>query len=275
MRPLFAFIGVFAVAWTAALFPQSVEVNPSAAPPADTLSVVSLNLAMESDAQRILADISRSSRLKSADVFLLQEVVNPGGGLSAAESLAGELGYYVAFSPAGPEIYNQGLAVVSRYPLSGTSTRRLKDNDVWFHTRKRFVLSSNVATPWGDLRVWDVHLDNRINRGARVTQLTPVIEDAAQYEGPRIIGGDFNTNDFYWVWHLLPFPTPGSHVSAVRRTMQQHGFETPFADSVITHPTVGRHLDWIFVDQMKPVESGVEPVPFSDHRAIWANLQVE
>jgi endonuclease/exonuclease/phosphatase (EEP) superfamily protein YafD len=134
---------------------------------------------------------------------------------------------------------------------------------------------ATVQTPWGDLRLWNAHLDTRINAAERLQQLQPVIEEAARHTGPQLIGGDFNTNDVYWFRNRLPLPGGPLHGEAICRAMQQHGFETPFRERLNTFPALRRHLDWIFVRNLTTLASSVEPAAFSDHHALWVRLRLE
>jgi len=256
-------------------YPRHVSANKEDAPAEPrTISVVSLNTAKEADAGKILTDLRAAPRLRSADLLLLQEVANNNGRSSVAEQLAYRLGYFVAFSPAAPGVYDQGLALVSRYPIADKRIHRLKACNLMFHCRQRFALSANIRTPWGDLRVWNAHLDTRINSKERTEQLQPVLDAAARYSGPRLIGGDFNTNDWRWLGNVVPLPGGPSHGQAVRKVMERSGFFTPFANSLTTFPVFHRHLDWIFVSDLKVLGSSVEPAPFSDHNAIWARFLI-
>jgi endonuclease/exonuclease/phosphatase (EEP) superfamily protein YafD len=219
-------------------------------------------------------DIQAAPRLRDADVFLMQEVANESDKPSAADQVAERLGYFAAFSPAAPGIYDQGLAIVSRYPITDTEIKRLKVCNLRFRSRQRFALAANIRTPWGDVRVWNAHLDTRISAAERAEQLQPVADDAARHHGPRLIGGDFNTNDCIWLGNVVPVPGGPSHGKAVRRVMEQRGFATPFAKNIDTFPAFRRHLDWIFVRGLETVDSSVEPAPFSDHNAIWTRLRL-
>jgi endonuclease/exonuclease/phosphatase family metal-dependent hydrolase len=146
--------------------------------------------------------LDRTPRLRQADVFLLQEVVDAGAESNSAANVARRLGYFTAFAAAAPGAHDQGLALLSRYPLRDVQIRRLKRCDLGSRSGSRFALAATACTPWGDLRLWNVHLDTRINATERLEQLQPVIEEAARYTGPRLIGGGFNTNDVYWLRHL-------------------------------------------------------------------------
>ena len=79
----------------------------------------------------------------------------------------------------------------------------------------------------------------------------------------------------YWFRNRLPLPGGPAHSAIIRRAMKQHGFETPLPDALNTFPPLGRHLDWIFVRDLRPLAARVEPAAFSDHNAIWIRLSLE
>jgi endonuclease/exonuclease/phosphatase family metal-dependent hydrolase len=236
-------------------------------------SAVSLNLAKESAAVTVVRAIENAPRMHGADVFLFQEVRHAEGKPSVACEVADRLGYSSAFT-AAPGFVDQGLAIVSRYPVSNVQVTRLKFCNLRFRSRNRVAIAATVETPWGGVRVWNVHLDTRINASERIAQLQPVIEDALRYQGPKLIGGDFNTNELYWVGNVLPLPLGPAHGSTIRHSMKLLGFDTPFPGGVNTFPLLGRHLDWIFVSELKTLDASVEPAPFSDHHAIWVGARL-
>jgi endonuclease/exonuclease/phosphatase family metal-dependent hydrolase len=242
--------------------------------PDRTMSVVSLNMAKEKDPDNVVNAIRSVPRLRDADLFLFQEVANKKHHLSVAEETARRLGYFALFEPAAPDVYDQGLALVSRYPFDEIDIKRLKACDLGYRCRNRFAVAARVRTPWGDLRVWNAHLDTRINAAERLEQLQPVIDAASRRTGPRLIGGDFNTNDCYWLRNIVPIPGGPSHGAAIRSAMNHHGFETPLPDSLNTFPALRRHLDWIFVRDLRPLAVSVEPAAFSDHNAIWVRVSL-
>lgn len=256
------------------VIPPSVPASPDHPAPVRTIAAVSLNLAKEKNPDRIVRAIQNAPRLRNADLFLLQEVVNEDLKPNVAEATARKLGYFASFAAAAPGVHDQGLALVSRYPLSDVQIRRLKPYHLRFHSRSRFAIAATVRTPWGNLRVWNAHLDTRINAAERLNQLQPVIDETSGITGPRLIGGDFNTNELYWLGNMVPLPGGSSHRSAIRGAMRRQGFEAPFSDGLNTFPMFRRHLDWIFVRELKALETSVEPVNFSDHNAIWVRLRL-
>jgi endonuclease/exonuclease/phosphatase family metal-dependent hydrolase len=247
--------------------------NPVETEPAD-ISVASLNLAKEQDCDTVMRDLRKAPRLLQADILLLQEVVERKGQPSIAHQVASHLGYSVAYSAEMTDVEDRGLAVLSRYPINDTRVQPLRRYDLRFHSRNRFFIGTTVHAPSGAISVWNVHLDTRLNAEERLSQLTPLLKATESGAGARLIGGDFNTNDFYWIGNVLPFPAGKSHSAVLRKAMQRFGFESPFSDRIVTHPVANRHLDWIYTSGLKPINSSVESIPFSDHHAIWVSLKV-
>lgn len=231
-------------------------------------SMASLNLAKQGNPEKIVNALGTLPGLRNAELYLFQEVRNAGGKVSVAEQVAHELGYHVSFAPAGEDVHDQGLAIVSRYPIIHTTSLPLKPCDLRFHSRNRFALAATVRIPSGEMRVWNVHLDTRINPKERLEQLQPVIDDAARRSGPRLIAGDFNTNGMYWLGNVLPVPCGAAHSATIRRAMKEGGFETPFPEGLNTFPRLRRHLDWVFLNHLVPLKAETVPVAFSDHNAI-------
>jgi endonuclease/exonuclease/phosphatase family metal-dependent hydrolase len=272
----FLFLATFLLIFMAGLvlIPRRIPANPEEPIPERSLSVVSLNMAKETDPSKIVRALDTAPRLRQTDLFLLQEVVDIDGKANTAGEVAHRLGYFAAFA-AAPGVHDQGLALMSRYPIRDVQIRRLKRYDLGSRSRSRFALAATVGTPWGDVRLWNAHLDTRINAAERLEQLQPVMEEAARCTGPRLIGGDFNTNDVYWLRNRLPLPGGPAHSAMIRRALQQHGFETPFPDALNTFPALRRHLDWIFVRDLRPLVASIEPAAFSDHNAVWVCLSLE
>lgn len=252
---------------------DSVPAAPPRATETPTFSVASLNLARQCNPERIVNAIRTSPGLRDADLYLFQEVRDADGKVSVAEQAAHELGHHVSFVPAGDDVHDQGLAIVSHYPIIHTGALPLKPCDLRFHSRNRFALTVTLRIPSGEMHVWNVHLDTRINPKERLEQLQPVIDDALRRSGPRLIAGDFNTNGMYWLGNVLPVPCGAAHSATIRGAMKEAGFETPFPDGLNTVPRLGRHLDWIFLNQLVPLETDAVPVAFSDHNAILVRCQ--
>ena len=247
--------------------------NPAVVGLPNSVTAVSLNMAKETTAAKVISAIEGAPRLRSSDVYLFQEVRHRDGKPSVADEVAAELNYQVAFT-AAPGFTDQGLAIVSRFPISDIKVNGLKACDLRFRSRSRFSMAATVQTPAGNVRVWNVHLDTRINAAERLAQLQPVIDEAACQGGPKLIAGDFNTNELYWIGNVFPLPIGPAHGSMIRDSMKVGGFNTPFQNRINTFPLFRSHLDWIFLSELDPLEASVEPAPFSDHNAIWVHAKL-
>jgi endonuclease/exonuclease/phosphatase family metal-dependent hydrolase len=237
--------------------------------------IVSLNMYEETNVEKILKEIRAADPLRKADIFLLQEVVQrPSVELSMARKVAQALNFYYAFAPVAPrqEDAERGIAILSRYELKDPMMIPLRAYNLVFRSRCRVALAVTVETALGDVRVVNVHLDNRLNSREKVDQLAPVLEAMSQHRGPRIIGGDFNTGDFLWVTHVLPLPYAQRQSSAIVEALSSRGFSTPFRDTGATFDHFGLRLDWIFLKELKSLANGIVPIQFSDHHAIWVRL---
>ena len=230
------------------------------------LSVVTLNLAKESSAERMAAELTAIAALRDADVFLLQEVEPR----SAAVDLAAKLRLHVVGSKEAAELPNLGLAILSRYPLRDVRVRPLTKYDLVYRSRSRFALAATADTPWGPVRIVNTHLDTRLNAADRLAQLTDAVRDTGG--GPAIVGGDFNSNWFYWIHHVLPLPA-WSQTKSVEAFMTRAGYRSAIP-SLTTFDWLGQRLDWIWVRGLKSTGSRVFPLKFSDHHACWAAVQL-
>jgi len=245
---------------------------------AERFTVVSLNMAEETDPETVLGTLGKIDPIGGADVFLLQEVLHSESDpRTIAVSMAQELGYSMAFAP-GDEVKSgvrRGLAVISRFPLSNPEIIPLAAHTLRFKNRCRVALGVTLQTSFGPMRVINLHLDSRINRDQRLRQLRPVLESASSFKGPTIVGGDFNTANVLWIGHVIPLPYLRPQGPAVRKMLQSHGFSTPFEKTGRTFSYLPVKLDWIFLKQLQSLDAGVEPVPFSDHRGLWVRVHPE
>lgn len=237
------------------------------------LSVVSLNTARETDAGRITNELRASPELSSADVLMLQEVKQAAGeSQPSAKRVAGALGLQIAYAPAAAGVRDQGLAILSRFPLRDVRVIRLHAYDLHIHTRSRFALAATADSPWGPVRIVNAHLDTRLNGGERIEQLAPAVRESEAFPGARIVGGDFNSNGFYWIARLLPVPAVHPQRLAVQDFMWRHGFASALPGNESTYDYLGMRLDWIWAHGLKARASRVFPLRFSDHHAVWTRF---
>jgi endonuclease/exonuclease/phosphatase family metal-dependent hydrolase len=234
-------------------------------------------MAEQTRVQEILEDLQSADPMFEADILLLQEVLHAGHQTSLPGQLASRLRLHTVFA-AGDELEDgalRGLAILSRFKLSNPHVERLKRFDLRFKSRCRVALGVTVDSPWGPIRVVNVHLDSRINANERLEQLAPVVSRLSSFPGPQLIAGDFNTANVMWWRRWLPLPFFSLQSQAVRRLVDSHGFTTPFTSTGRTFSYLPLKLDWIFVKGLRWLEAGIEPVGFSDHRGLWVKLAGE
>jgi endonuclease/exonuclease/phosphatase family metal-dependent hydrolase len=238
------------------------------------MTVVTLNMAKETNLDKILRELRAIPVLRNADVLLLQEVKQDENQRQcAAEQLAAALGYHVVYSPAATGVTDLGLAILSRFPLRDKDVRVLKRCNLRFRSRSRIALAATAESPWGPVRILNTHLDTRVNTRERLEQLEPVVRVSEEFSGPRIIAGDFNSNRFYWVGNVFPLPALRSQAYGVQDFMVQRGFRTAAPAGETTFDYLGMHLDWIWLGGLQSSASHVYPLEFSDHHAVWTRIE--
>lgn len=237
------------------------------------LAVLSLNLAMREDVDQIAAELT-SIGIGQTDLLLLQEVVRRGDGPDVAQQLAARLGlassYCTAFTLSDEKAV--GLALLSRFPSHDPQVIELKPISLRFRSRTRIALGATVETPRGPVRVYNVHLDTRINLGQRLDQLSAVAREAEATDGPTLVGGDFNTNNNLWLFNALPLPFLGRQGAGVQRFMAENGFRSVFELGRPTHDVLRMQLDWLFLRGLHASSMSIKPLALSDHHALMASL---
>lgn len=249
-------------------------VAPPATPPA-AIRLVTFNVHSTADIARLAESIRASARLRGADVFLLQEIESyPPEGASRARKLAEALHLNYVYAPARPteDGGTQGLAILSRFPLRDVEVLPLKQFNLRFNTRRRIALAATLDVAGRPLRVYNVHLDTRLNASERIEQLRSVVEAAQrQPVSAVVIGGDFNTNPFRWLFHVVPYFRSGQ-AGGLDAWMEQNGFSTAFAggDATARKALLGMRLDSFYTRGLEVEEFAVEEgTELSDHQPVW------
>ena len=233
---------------------------------------MSLNLANETNAGRIARELRERTEVMP-DILLLQEVAKRREAeKSVAEELAQLIHFHVVFDAPKPGATNIGLAILSRWSLSDKTVRKVRSFYRILRIRPRMALAATVHAPSGSIRVWTTHLDTRINVRERLEQLRPILTDVDAFKGPCILGGDLNTNRARWLLHAIPLPAGRVHAQAVTELMSRHGFSTPFLEDRPTFDLFRLQLDWVYLRGLKAGRTGIEPLVFSDHHAIWTEF---
>lgn len=259
---------------------RSVEATFPARAPVTSLArdlrVVTFNIHMEPGA-KIARALRTDPALRAADVIFLEEVERDERGpdpCSAACALGRELGYHVVYAPGHAVAKgSHGVAILSRAPITSAEVIELPYFDVHVNSGRRVALAATVDVGDTPVTLYAVHLDNRLNVRDRRAQLIPVLIHAARQDTPIIMGGDFNTSHFTWLFHLIPIPTT-TQDNRLEELMRAHGFDTPVTESGPTHVALGMRLDAIYTRGFTTTTFGVaDAQQVSDHLALWAQLR--
>lgn len=245
------------------------------------LRLVSFNVHYAREPLQLAESIRAHPTLAGADVFLLQEIeayTSEGASRTRRLAEALELNYVYAPARATAAGGTHGLAILSRFPIRDVEIIPLKQFDLGRRTRQRIALAATVPVGEADLRVYNLHLDTRINTRARLEQLVPVVAHARAQSVPQVvIAGDFNANPFRWLGHHFPI-FRANQAKAVDKFMAAHDFETPFSKA---GPTCRKgpfgllrlRLDSIYTRGLQVRDFGVErSVKASDHSPLWIGV---
>jgi len=251
----------------------------------NVLRLVSFNVHYAREPVKLAESIRANPQLARADVFLLQEIeayAQEGSSRTRRLAEALELNYVYAPARTTPEGGTHGLAILSRFPIRDVEIIRLKQFNLGYHTRQRIALAATLQVGQADLRVYNLHLDTRINPGDRLEQLRPVVAQAHAHPIPRlVIAGDFNTNPFRWLGHVLPFHFPifrANQAKAVHKFMAAHSLETRLSKAGPTSRKgplglLRARLDSIYTRGLEVRNFGVErSVKVSDHSPVWIDV---
>lgn len=209
---------------------------------------------------------------KQADILLLQEVMRTGGD-HVHDWLASQLHMNAAYARTNGDRhlinFEEGLAVLSRFPILQTEQRFLKSA---FHPFvHRQALAAQIETPCGKILAISAHLSITPWQNRRqLDQIQTWIEGQSH---STVLGGDFNASEHShriaslqqrWVDTLRKFNPTLPHPIT-------HSLNLPFG-KMLQH-----RLDYIFLIQREPkwavLESGIDLAHrFSDHLAIWTKL---
>ena len=165
-----------------------------AQPPGTPFRVVSFNIEYGIEIDRALEVMRNEAALRAPDVLALQEMDAPG-----VERIAHALGMNAVYFPSGvhPKHHRDfGCALLSPWPLE--EPRKL----VLPHAARgsglqRSTTSAVVVRGSERVRVYSVHLPSPlgVSGGSRKDELRVLARDAAAYDPPVVILGDFNSHD--------------------------------------------------------------------------------
>ena len=241
------------------------------------LRVATFNIHME-PGEKIARVLRSDPALRALDIIFLQEVERDErtpGACTGACAIGKELGYHVVYAPGhAVKKGSHGVAILSRAPITSAQVIELPYFHVHVNSGRRVALAATVEVDGTPVTVYAVHLDNRLSVRDRRAQMIPVLVHAARQDTPIIMGGDFNTSHFTWLFHLIPIPTT-TQDNHLEELMRAHGFDTPVTDSGPTHVALAMRLDALYTRGFQTTKFAVSDAQrVSDHLALWAQMQL-
>jgi endonuclease/exonuclease/phosphatase family metal-dependent hydrolase len=164
---------------------------PLAAPGRSPIRVVTFNIKLAREIDRAIQVLQEDS-LRGADILTLQEM-DENGVDRIARALGLNYAYYPAsIHPASGRYF--GPAVLSRWPIE-RSWKLLLPHGGWTRGQRRTATAAILKVRNTRLLVYAVHLETpvQISEPERRDQVMAVVADAADYQGPVVIAGDFNS----------------------------------------------------------------------------------
>jgi endonuclease/exonuclease/phosphatase family metal-dependent hydrolase len=166
-----------------------------------------------------------------------------------------------------------GVAILSRVPIANADVIELPQFNVVFNGGRRIALSATVMLEGEPVRVYAVHLENRLNVKDRRHQMEAVLDRAKKDPGRVIIAGDFNTSPFTWLFHVIPVLTT-TQDDRLEELVRANGFQTPVAGSGATSRFLAMKLDAIYTRGFDTVSFATAMAQSaSDHMALWAKMK--
>jgi endonuclease/exonuclease/phosphatase family metal-dependent hydrolase len=240
--------------------------EPSPARP-DSLHILCWNIQYAIEVDLALQEIRADSNMAAADIILLQEM-DPKG----ARRMAEELGMYHVYAAASvsPQSKNLfGNAVLSRWPITDERVLTLP-HETLLTGHRRIAVSADIDLAGLPIRVISIHTATMImDQQKRVDQAKAARDTLGGFDGPVIIGGDFNTVSEY----------EGTLLRQTMRRLRLKQVRLPEGPTIANKykkvPGTVPVLDHLFYKDFEAGSRGVaRETTASDHYPLWVVLGV-
>src|SRR4051794_37348369 len=225
---------------------------PSTDSAAAPIRIVTFNIKLSRRIDRAI-EVLRSDSLRGADILTLEEMDETG-----VDRIARALGLDYVYYPSSIQPAEHryfGPAVLSRWPIARSWKLQLP-HEARFRHQRRTATVAELVVRGHPVRVYAVHLETpfKATDAEREDQVRTVLADAARFDGPVVIAGDFNS---YGVGQVV--------------ARQGYRWLTARLDPSISVFS----WDHIFVRHLtpaRPASAGVvrQVHGASDHRPVWA-----
>jgi endonuclease/exonuclease/phosphatase (EEP) superfamily protein YafD len=222
---------------------------------------VTFNIEYGDHVDQAAREMLSDPELARADVVTVQEVSG-----EEAERLAKRLDMNFVYYPATLRNDDEfGNAILSRLPIS-RDWKIVLPHEPPFGGGIRIAVGAELGTGKHRVVVYSIHNETFVmSPNERLDQVRRIIEDAEGRGMPVIVAGDFNTMDRF------------SRVETAR-LFGGAGYEEASRGAGITAYQLGgllsAALDHVFVRDFAPVRSGTRGTDSSDHRPLFAVLEL-
>jgi endonuclease/exonuclease/phosphatase (EEP) superfamily protein YafD len=236
------------------LNPASPAFVGSYAPTADSagaaeLRIVTFNIKLGRKIEPAIR-VLRNDTLAKADLIALQEMDDAG-----VERIARALQLNYAYYPGSihpTDHHYFGPALLSRWPIE-RSWKLILPHEGLIRHQRRTATAAIVRIHDRRVLAYAVHLETqlKISESGRRDQVQAILDDAADFTGPVVIAGDFNSEG------IAPF-------------LMKRGYR--WVTSRVGPSIAFFSWDHIFVRDLTPSQAGVVHGVrgASDHRPVWA-----
>lgn len=225
---------------------------------ADGFNVVTFNIQFAARVSTAIDEIEKNPALNEAGVLLLQEMDNAGSD-AIAERFGFDYVYYPGSKHQGKDF---GNAVLSRWPIVDDHKLILPHRNP-SNGRIRIAVSASLETPQGLVHVYSVHTETPwLGPRARLEQSEAIADDAARFDPPLVIGGDFNTLE-------------GESVDATAEIFTDRSYQwaTKSITDTVDSPVGAFTLDHIFTRGYDVLSAHTQGTDASDHQPVWVVLE--
>src|SRR5215210_6489123 len=155
------------------------------------IRIVTFNIKLSRRIGRAI-EVLRSDSLRHADLLALEEMDEIG-----VDRIARALGLDYIYYPSSihPTDHKYfGPAILSRWPIE-RSWKLVLPHEGRIRHQRRTATAAEVRVRGQRIRVYAVHLETafRVSDAAREDQVRTILRDAAAFEGPVVVAGDFNS----------------------------------------------------------------------------------
>jgi endonuclease/exonuclease/phosphatase (EEP) superfamily protein YafD len=165
--------------------------DPAGAPDQDTLTVTTFNIQFGLAASRAARELALAARFRSPDLILLQEM-DPEG----TAAIARDLGFHHVYAPAVVHSHHGrqfGQAILSPWTLRDAEIVHLPHAHP-VNGQRRIVLLATADVAGREVRAGSIHTETALLAASlRAEQVVTALDALADWDGPVVLGGDFNT----------------------------------------------------------------------------------